>query len=83
MFALGFLIWGLWIVRAKSRNLHVHYRRLIWSASIAYNLFWFLRFSQGPANVPLLYTGWWALAAGLSLAAIMLERDDRETDRPS
>ncbi len=83
MFAPGFLIWGLWIVRAKSRNLHVHYRRLIWSASIAYNLFWLLRFLRSPANQPLLYTGWWTLAAGLSLVAIILESEGTETDRRS
>lgn len=81
MFALGFLIWGLWIIRAKSRNLHVHYKRLIWSASIAYNLFWLIRFLQSPASQPSLYTSWWALAAGLSLVAIILESEETETDR--
>jgi len=73
-FAMGFVVWIGWVIRASPLVLNVTARRGIWFGSVGYNGFWVYRMLESPAHESIVLTGWWAVAALLSLIALLGER---------
>lgn len=80
VFAVGFLLYIGWLMRALGGMRPLPLRRAFWCGSFTYHALLSTMMATSGADEPVLPSTWWALVALLSLLALFTER--RTQTRP-